>query len=105
MTNVQAERAMARNESTAAGSLPKSKGSHAPRPRKERFTISLSQKSADAFKELKELTDADTDSEVFRNALRLHLSLLRAHVDGKKILVQDDNTNVTVPVDLFVPVE
>lgn len=71
-----------------------------------KFTISLSPKSAQALEELKELTDAATDSEAFRNALRLHLTLVRAHLDGKQLLVRDKKSGDTssIPVTLFTAV-
>ena len=71
---------------------------------RKRLTISLSQKSVEAWKEIREATDADSNSEVFRNSLRLYLSLLRAHQDGKKMLIRDDKTGKTEAVDLFFPV-
>ncbi len=69
--------------------------------RKKKMTISLSEKSIRAFEELKRATDADTDSEVFRNALRLHLTLLRAHVAGVRLFMKRDNSEEVVPVTLF----
>lgn len=69
--------------------------------RKKKVTISLSQRSMKAFEELKHATDADTDSEVFRNALRLHLTLLRAHLAGVKLLMKRDGSEECVPVTLF----
>lgn len=58
---------------------------------RKRLTISLSQSSVAAWKEIRKATDADSDSEVFRNALRLYLSLLRAHKDGKSLFIKDKN--------------
>jgi hypothetical protein len=72
---------------------------------KERFSITLSRAASKAFHELKEATDADTDTEVFRNALRLHISLLRAHKKGKKIYVADGDDRSLIQVDLFSPAE
>jgi len=69
--------------------------------RKKKITISLSPKSMRAFKELKEATDADP-SEVFRNALRLHLTLLRAYRAGVKLYMRKDDNEEIVPVNLFV---
>ena len=69
-----------------------------------KFTISLSPKSVEALEQLKEVTDAATDSEVFRNALRLHLTLIRANADGKQLLIRDkDAGDELVPVTLFAP--
>lgn len=71
-----------------------------------KFTISLSPKSVEALEELKEVTDAATDSEAFRNALRLHLTLVRAHLDGKQVLVKDKKSGDTaaIPVTLFTAI-
>jgi len=69
--------------------------------RKKKITISLSQRSMRAFEELKKATDADTDSEVFRNALRLHLTLMRAHAAGVKLFMKRDGGEECVPVTLF----
>lgn len=70
-----------------------------------KFTISVSPKSAEALQELKELTDASTDSEVFRNALRIHLMLVKAHMDKKQLYVQDmaNGQAAMIPVTLFAP--
>jgi Ribbon-helix-helix protein, copG family len=73
--------------------------------RKKKITISLSEKSVRAFEELKCATDADTDSEVFRNALRLHLTLLRAYKSGVKLFMKRDNSEEVVPVTLFAESE
>lgn len=71
--------------------------------RRNRVTISLSDRSMKAFREIKALTDADTDSEVFRNALRLYLGLLRAHKEGKVLFVRDEREGIVSPVELFLP--
>lgn len=71
--------------------------------RKQRLTVSLSPQSMKAFAELRESTDADTDSEVVRNALRFHLALLRAHESGKELLIRDGDTDQLIPVRLFAP--
>lgn len=70
--------------------------------RKRKITISLSERSLRALEELRRATDADTDSEVFRNALRLHLTLLRAHASGVKLFMKRDGSEEAVPVTLFV---
>jgi hypothetical protein len=72
--------------------------------RKKKITISLSPKSMRAFQELKEATDADP-SEVFRNALRLHLTLLRAYRAGTKLYMKKDNSEEIFPVTLFVDLD
>jgi hypothetical protein len=71
--------------------------------RNVKFSISLSPKSVEILEELKEVTDAATDSEAFRNALRLHLTLIHAHLDGKQLLVKDKQSGdvAAIPVTLF----
>ena len=59
----------------------------------------------DAFNEIKEWTDADTDSEVVRNALRMHLMMLRAHQNGGRLLLKRDGVEEAIPVTLFVESE
>jgi Ribbon-helix-helix protein, copG family len=73
--------------------------------RKRKITISLSEKSLRALDELRRATDADTDSEVFRNALRLHLALLRAHASGVQLLMKRPDGQEIVPVTLFAESE
>ena len=70
--------------------------------KKVRLTISLSEKSMEAFDEIKEATDAYTDSEVFRNALRLQLMLMRAHKNGARLFMKRDGVEESIPVSLFV---
>ncbi len=76
--------------------------------KKVRLTISLSEKSMEAFEEIKACTDADTDLEVFRNALRLHLMLLRAHRNKVRLFMKRDDGaggEEALPVNLFVDSE
>ena len=76
--------------------------------KKVRLTISLSEKSMEAFEEIKASTDADTDSEVFRNALRLHLMLLRAHKNKIRLYMKREDgagAEEALPVNLFVDSE
>jgi hypothetical protein len=74
-------------------------------PQKDRFSITLSPSATKAFYELKIVTDADTDTEVFRNALRLHVALVRAHKEGKKLYLEDGKERALLPVNLFAPTE
>lgn len=91
MLNVTEQTSSSKRKSNAEGNV--------------KFTISVSAKSAEALNELKELTDAATDSEVFRNALRIHMMLIRAHLDGKQLFVKDTKNGdpLMVPVTLFAP--
>jgi Arc/MetJ-type ribon-helix-helix transcriptional regulator len=73
--------------------------------RKKKITISLSEKSLRALDELRDATDADTDSEVFRNALRLHLTLIRARAEGVQLFMKRDGKEEMVPVTLFADVD
>jgi hypothetical protein len=68
---------------------------------RQRLSITLSYKSTDAFNWLKEATDADTDSEVVRNALRLHYALLKRHSDGSKFFVLEPGASDPTAIDLF----
>lgn len=76
-----------------------------PKSDRTRITISLSERTMMAFDELKRLTDADTDSEVFRNALRLHAALLHAHIAGDTLLIRRKNESETSAVALFIPID
>ena len=69
--------------------------------RRDRVAFTLSTATRSAIDELRTLTDADSDSEVVRNAVRLHLTLLRAHVDGKVLMMKDEKHDVQMPVNLF----
>jgi Ribbon-helix-helix protein, copG family len=73
--------------------------------RRKKVTISLSEKSLRALVELRLATDADTDSEVFRNALRLHLALIRAHAAGVELFMKRNDKEEIVPVTLFAEVD
>jgi Ribbon-helix-helix protein, copG family len=94
------EEASEPNEETKGPSVHRPLGNFGS-SRKKKLTISLSQKSLRAFEELREATDADTDSEVFRNALRLHLTLLRAYKSGVKLFMKRNDSEESVPVTLF----
>lgn len=69
---------------------------------RRRLSISLSPKSAEAFEWLKEFTDADTDSEVLRNALRIHYALLQRIDAGDKFFVRDAETGELAQIELFI---
>ena len=68
--------------------------------RKKKVTISLSDKSLRALAELRFATDADTDSEVFRRALRLYLALIHAHATGVQLFMKRNDKEEIVAVDL-----
>lgn len=70
---------------------------------RHRFSITLSDKSAEAFNWLKEHTDADTDSEVIRNALRLHYVLLQKAKAGETFFTGSTNKpDQLTKIELFV---
>lgn len=73
--------------------------------KREKITISLSAKSMKGLNELRQATDADTISEVFRNALRLHITLVRAHAAGVRLYMKREGTEEMLPVTLFVEQE
>lgn len=68
---------------------------------RQRYSITLSPKSAKAFQWLREVTDADTDSEVVRNALRLHYVLLQRAEKGDRFMVSSKDGGEPVLIDLF----
>jgi hypothetical protein len=67
---------------------------------RRRLSITLSAKAAEAFEWLKRKTDADTESEVIRNALRLHYVLLQGAEEGDKFFVRSKDGDTQI--DLFV---
>ena len=73
--------------------------------KRNRVTVSISNKSLNAVREIRDLTDADSDSEVFRNALRLYLTLLRGQQDGKIVYLRDEKQGTVYPIELFLPVK
>lgn len=68
---------------------------------KKEIRIVLSGNSMRAFEELKIGTDARTDTEVFRKALLLHLTFLRAHAAGAKVFVKRGQDGEITPITLF----
>jgi hypothetical protein len=58
----------------------------------------LSPVSAEIFEQLKEMTDADTDSEVCRNALRVQYYLLELEQARGGFYVRDQSTGEMVRV-------
>jgi hypothetical protein len=83
---VKAEMSTAALESAAGGSRTREKGERV------KFSIAMSADSDRIFRELKKWTDADTDSEVFRNALRIHYLLLEAEKSGALLEVVNSAT-------------
>ena len=77
------------------------KSGEAPANGRRRYSIALSQKSATAFDWRKETTDADTDSEVIRNALRLHYALLTRFRNGEQFYVTKNGEGTMTRLDLF----
>ena len=70
-------------------------------PRRKKITITLSETSIRAFENLKSGTKAESDSDVFRNALCLYLTLLRAHVAGVRFFMKRADNQGCLPVTLF----
>lgn len=52
---------------------------------KERFTIALSSKSVNLLNEIKEYTEAETTTEVFRDSLRLAYMVMNAQKQGMRL--------------------
>lgn len=59
-----------------------------------RFSITLSEKTADMHAAIKEETDASSDSEVFRNAVRLFYTVMEAQKAGHEIAVKTKDGEV-----------
>lgn len=58
---------------------------------KNRYSVTLSENTANMIRELKESTDADSDSEVFRNAIRLSYAILEAQKSGATLVLEDED--------------
>ncbi|MBB4373451.1 hypothetical protein GGD63_006274 [Bradyrhizobium sp. cir1] len=70
---------------------------------RRRFSITLSEKTADAFEWPKTMTDAHTDSEFIRSALRVHHVLLQRSLAGHTFFVRSsDGSGELTRLDLFV---
>jgi hypothetical protein len=70
-------------------------------PRKK-ITVLLSENATTtAFEELKFATGVHEDSEVFRNALLLHLTLLRARASGAQLFMKQRGSEHSIAVQLF----
>lgn len=70
----------------------------------KQMMIRVDGESLEAFRELQDSTDAKDETTVIRNALRLHLTLLRAHNAGTEILMRKKGSDQCEPADLFQPV-
>ena len=56
---------------------------------KERYSITLSQQSEQLLNELKEFTDAETATEVFRDSLRLSYLIMNAQKKGLRVEIHN----------------
>lgn len=63
--------------------------SEAGRDNKERYSVSLSAKSKKLLDDLKEFTDAETTTEVFRDSLRLSYLIMTAQKRGLRVELRD----------------
>lgn len=67
------------------------------KPRKERLNITISKLTQDLINELRTATDADSDSEVIRNAVRLSYAINEATKEGAKLIIEaSDGTSTHV---------
>lgn len=67
--------------------------------KKERMSITVSKKTRDMVADLKESTDADSESEVIRNSIRLAFAVLSADKSGSKLFIETSNgEKVAVPI-------
>lgn len=93
--------------SIAVGDEPSSSRTKAAVPRRNRVprrtSVVLSSKAAQILDELKKLTDAYSDSEVMRNALRVHYALLQHFAAGEALFLRNaDGSGELTKIDLFV---
>ena len=58
-------------------------------PPKERYSVTLSKRSEGLLDELKEFTDAETITEVFRDSLRLSYLIMAAQKKGLRVELRD----------------
>jgi aryl carrier-like protein len=56
---------------------------------KERYSITLSHQSEQLLEELKEFTDAETVTEVFRDSIRLSYLVMNAQKKGLRVEIHD----------------
>lgn len=61
--------------------------------KKKPYSVTLSDKSRELLEEIKEYTDAETVTEVFRDALRLSYSIMKAEQKGLSVRIQNPNDN------------
>lgn len=67
------------------------------------LSVTLSKKSENTFEELKVMTDAYSDSEVVRNALRIHHAFLQRQLAGETLFSRKaDGSGELTQLDLFV---
>lgn len=67
--------------------------------KKERMSITVSKKTKEMVSQLKESSDADSDSEVIRNSIRLAFSVLVADRSGSKLILESpDGEKVALTV-------
>ena len=71
---------------------------------RRKFTLEMSGESAKAFFEMREITDADSNSEVVRNAIRLHAYLLHLHQEGAEFFIHPPGGEEPIKMNLFVEV-
>jgi len=69
--------------------------------RKRRLQMDISQAAYDRLNRLKDMTDASSFAEVFRNALKLYQLVAEARLQGKNLALQDPDTGRYEPVHWF----
>lgn len=63
---------------------------------KDRYSVTLSKATTEMIRALKEGTDADSDSEVFRNSVRISYAIMEAQKSGATLVIEDDAGNRTL---------
>jgi len=72
------------------------------KPSKRPYSVTLSAKSEILLEELKEFTDAETVTEVFRDALRLSYLIMKAQQNGLRVELTDPSDPKSRPTIIGV---
>ena len=70
--------------------------------KKHKHSVNFSDGTEQMFEEIKHITDVDSETEVLRNAVRIHHNLLMAQKrNAKVILEEEDGIKTILPIDFF----
>jgi hypothetical protein len=77
------------------GKKEKTRGRPQQAVEKERVNLALSPRAYEQLEWLREKTEASSNTEVIRNAIRLYDALIKEAEEGKEFLVRDQDGNLT----------